>query len=223
MPSCAIFRLGYLCPVLRRRYCGKFLIVSYTTMKLGKPTQFDILEKIEVVSQLKNTLCAIFRLGYLSPVPRRHFRGKFLSVSKTAMKLGKPTQFDMLQKIEVVPQLKNTLCAIFRLGYLCLVHITCCHSNFLAVSDTAMKLGKFTQYGLLKDKWSSQLRNIPCAIFVLGYSCPIHETCYHGNFRTVLAGNFYIVTKLGKPTQCDMLKMIKVIPNSEIPLVLFLD
>ena len=65
----------------------------------------------------------------------------------------------------------------------------------------------------LKIKGAPQLRNIPCAIFVLGYSCPIHETCYHGNLRTVLAVNFYIAMKLGEPTQFDMLKMIKAIPQ----------
>ena len=62
-----------------------------------------MLEKIEVVPQLKNIVCAIFRLGYLCPVPRRRFRGKCLAVSYAAMKLGKLTQPDVLEKIEVVP------------------------------------------------------------------------------------------------------------------------
>ena len=98
MPPCAIFRLGYLCPVLRRCYCGKFLPVSFSAMKLGKLTQFDMLKKIKVVPQLRNTLFAIFRLGYSCPVHRIRHHGNFLTVSYTAVKLGKPTQFDMLKR-----------------------------------------------------------------------------------------------------------------------------
>ena len=111
-------------------------------MKLGKPPQVDMLEKMKAVPQLKNTLCAIFRLGYLCPVPRRRYCGKFVPVGKTAMKLGKPTQFDMLKKMKVVPQFGNTLCAIFRLGYLCPVHETLCHGKIITGSYTAMKLVK---------------------------------------------------------------------------------
>ena len=38
MPSCAIFRLGYLGLVHETPYHGNFLTVSYTAAKLGKPT-----------------------------------------------------------------------------------------------------------------------------------------------------------------------------------------
>ena len=41
-------------------------------MKLGKPTQFDMLKKVKVVPpQLKNSLYAIFRLGVLVPSPQK--------------------------------------------------------------------------------------------------------------------------------------------------------
>ena len=86
-------------------------------MKLGKPTQFDMLKTIKVVPQLRNTPCAIFRLGCSCPVHGIRYHGNFYTVSYTAMKLGKPTQFDMLKKIKVVPQLRNNPGAIFRLGY----------------------------------------------------------------------------------------------------------
>ena len=68
----AIFRLGDLCPVLRIRYYGKSISVNYTAMKHSKPTQFDLLKMIKMVPTLRNTLCAIFRLGYLCPVLRIH-------------------------------------------------------------------------------------------------------------------------------------------------------
>ena len=79
---------------------------------------------------------------------------------------------------------------------------------------TTMKVGNFTRYGLLERMAGvPKLRNAPCATFVLGYSCPVQETCYHGNFRTVSAGNFYTAMRLGKPTQFDMLEMTNVLPQ----------
>ena len=165
-------------------------------MKLGRPTQFDMLKKIKVAPELRITLCAIFILGYLKTLPRRRYCGKFLIVSYTDMKLGNPTQFDILKKDKSSSQLGNTLCAIFRQGYSCPVHETHCQSSFGIVSYTAMKLGRHTQFDILKQvKKVPRFGNTPSAKFRLGYLCPVHGSVDH---VTILTGH-KTVMKLGKP------------------------
>ena len=103
-------------------------------MKLGKPTQFDMLKKVEVVPQLNNTLCAIYRLGYLCAVHGTRCNGSFLAVSDAAMKLGEFPQYSLLKEIKGVPQLRNVTYTIFILGYSYQVHETFFHGNFHTVS-----------------------------------------------------------------------------------------
>ena len=62
-----------------------------TSMKLRTPTQFDALKKMSIRPQLKLPPNAIFRLGYLDPVPLRGIYHNSTASDDIAMKFGTGT------------------------------------------------------------------------------------------------------------------------------------
>ena len=62
-----------------------------TSMKLRTPTQFDVLKNIRIRPQLKFAPNAIFKLGYLGPVPLKGSYKNSTASNATVMKFGTDT------------------------------------------------------------------------------------------------------------------------------------
>ena len=72
------------------------------SMKLDENTQFDMRNK-------KGYLVLFLGWGYWCLILRGRFYGRFLHISYIAMSLSKPTRFDVVKKIKVVPNSEISL------------------------------------------------------------------------------------------------------------------